>query len=503
MARKSGWQQFADNFESVYGTFNKLGQRIETAKLMDDDEFTKPGGLGYDSAAKTALTGDALETARMKALGDIYTKYGNAKDGLEVRSQLAGLASTKTANELARENLAVQKAIRDQLIIQQGSGATNLQSSTAGLNNARKNQIEKLLPGQVDELEANNSILSSSAQYQRGVTPSKILKDVTANQVEARAAANDLSNADLTATLVDQNLLNDITAAQTQGDVNTLQALQQSALLNFTKRYRDGEFATRTDATNAWLGMVGAFDPAKRDELDLKFDKNEIESLATTAMRYETEMKSLIQKNDFAGIKTYLDKENGDKFGITLTQGEGDNAGQVRLIETNEAGEEVRVILEAANQVDAREQLEALSTYGNAVTYAELLATRKKDKSGIAESESRTALNTANAAAIQSATGLDGKKLDKLTAEIAKINAEVANSNLTDAAAIREKGYQKFLIDPTYALMQSAEPEQAASMLAAYRYNTGMLNMEALRQGGVTLEAYLSMDSVDRAAFER
>ena len=161
MARKSGWQQFSDNFNSVYGTFNKLGQQIETAKLMDDDEFTKPGGLGYDSAAKTALTGDALETARMKALGDIYTKYGNAKDGLEVRSQLAGLASTKTANDLARENLAVQKAIRDQLIIQQGTGRTNLQTADtnlkkeqAGVSAATAADITLKSQGELDALTA-------------------------------------------------------------------------------------------------------------------------------------------------------------------------------------------------------------------------------------------------------------------------------------------------------------------------------------------------------------
>ena len=380
---------------------------------------------------------------------------------------------------------------------------TNQNTANTGLTNARKNEIEKLLPGQIDAQTANNSILNSAAQYDRGVTPSRILKDVTNNQVDANTAQNNLSNADLTATLVDQNLLNDITAAQTQGDVNALEALQKSALLNFTERYRAGEFNTRTDATDAWLGMVGAFDPAKRDELDLQFNKSEIESIATGAMRYETKMKSLVQKNDFAGIKTFLDNENGDSFGITLTQGEGDNAGQVRIIETNKEGEEIRVILEAANEVDAREQLEAISTYGNAVTYAELLAKRKKDKSGLAESKSRTDLNTANAAAIQSATGLDAKKLEKLESQIKNINNQVENSNLTDAEKIKETGFQKFLIDPLYSLMRDQDEEKAASMLAAYRFNTSMLNMEALKEGGVTLERYLAMNPDERALFER
>ena len=170
MARKSGWQQFSDNFNSVYGTFNKLGQNIETKKLMDDEEFTKQGGLGFDSETNKALTGDALETARMKALGDIYTKYGNVDKGLEVRSQLAGLESNKISNNLAQENLAVQKAIRDQLIIRLGSGATGLQSAQtanalagAGLSNATAADITAQSQSEIDVNVANASKLNANA----------------------------------------------------------------------------------------------------------------------------------------------------------------------------------------------------------------------------------------------------------------------------------------------------------------------------------------------------
>ena len=74
MARKSPWQEFAENFDAVYGTFQKVGKNIETSRITGD-KFTEEGGLGF------GLKGDALERARYKALGDIYAKYGEAIKG--------------------------------------------------------------------------------------------------------------------------------------------------------------------------------------------------------------------------------------------------------------------------------------------------------------------------------------------------------------------------------------------------------------------------------------
>ena len=109
MARKSPWQEFAENFNAVYGTFQKVGKDIETSRLMDDEKFTAKGGLGF------GLEGDALETARYKALGDIYTKYGDADKGLAVRQQLANLEEKKRSNELNRRILENQVNIQGKL----------------------------------------------------------------------------------------------------------------------------------------------------------------------------------------------------------------------------------------------------------------------------------------------------------------------------------------------------------------------------------------------------
>lgn len=127
MARKSPWQEFAENFQGVYGTFQKIGQDIETGRIMDDEQFTAEGKAG------AGLSGGALEKARYKALGDIYTKYGNAKDGLAVRTQLADLESKD------REN-TINQGIMQELAYLRGQGAVrNLDANSfasegAGLN---------------------------------------------------------------------------------------------------------------------------------------------------------------------------------------------------------------------------------------------------------------------------------------------------------------------------------------------------------------------------------
>ena len=148
MARKSGWQQFSDNFNSVYGTFNKLGQRIETAKLMDDDEFTKPGGLGYDGAARTALTGSALERARYKALGDIATKYGDTAGGLANRTALANLDAQDRQNRMDEKNF-------DTLTEIQGLLAKQALMANTGLTTAQTKRIQDMTPVEIRNLEQN------------------------------------------------------------------------------------------------------------------------------------------------------------------------------------------------------------------------------------------------------------------------------------------------------------------------------------------------------------
>ena len=142
MARKSKWAQFTDNFNGVYGTFNKIGKDIESTKVMNND---------FEDANGNALGGDALDRRRMQELSKVYTKYGDTKGGLDLRAQQAKIESDKRANDLSRDTydeLVKQNGLlKTQQMIAERRGTdantANTQSTTA--------RRDTLLPGEVDQ----------------------------------------------------------------------------------------------------------------------------------------------------------------------------------------------------------------------------------------------------------------------------------------------------------------------------------------------------------------
>jgi len=171
MARKSGWQEFAENFQGVYGTFKQIGQDVETSRIMDDEKFTAEGKAG------AGLSGSALDKARYKALGDIYTKYGNAKEGLAVRTQLADLDAKdreNTINQGIMKELAYlrgQGAVRNldaNSYASEGSGANSFSSAAdrAATLNARLLRMQADTDGVMSETEERNRLLQGKVDQQ-------------------------------------------------------------------------------------------------------------------------------------------------------------------------------------------------------------------------------------------------------------------------------------------------------------------------------------------------
>ena len=120
MARKSRWQQFADNFNSVYGSFTNVAKGIEGKKVMDE-EYTDANGI--------ALTGADLDRRRYEELAKVYTKYGDAAGGLQMRSNLAQIESANRDND-------INQSILQELVYQRGEGATRKLDSETNQNNA-------------------------------------------------------------------------------------------------------------------------------------------------------------------------------------------------------------------------------------------------------------------------------------------------------------------------------------------------------------------------------
>jgi hypothetical protein len=142
--RKSPWQQFADNFDSVYGTFNKLGSALETRGIMGEEpeeEMVQEGprnsynratgkwtygGKSYDKE----ITADELRGLQYNRLGDVMAKYGDPTGAMEMRTSAANIktsAATLEAkqleNELKRETLDFE--IEQAKLTTEGMGTEN------------------------------------------------------------------------------------------------------------------------------------------------------------------------------------------------------------------------------------------------------------------------------------------------------------------------------------------------------------------------------------------
>jgi len=104
MARQSRWQQFANNFNSVYGTVTNVARDFETARVANQD---------FEDEEGNPLTGDALQQRRYQGLADVYTKYGDAEGAL-------GLLASQEQLRGARANNEVLAATKDDRIANAG-----------------------------------------------------------------------------------------------------------------------------------------------------------------------------------------------------------------------------------------------------------------------------------------------------------------------------------------------------------------------------------------------
>jgi hypothetical protein len=275
MARKSPWQEFAENFQGVYGTFKQIGQDVETGRIMDDEKFTAEGKAG------AGLSGDALEKARYKALGDIYTKYGNAKDGLAVRTQLADLESKD------REN-TINQGIMKELAYLRGQGAVrNLDANSyasegAGLNSrssaddrtatlaARLLRMQADTDGVMSQTEERNRLLQGKLDQQAATlaatnasTGQTVAQTDEITQLLPGKVAGQL--ADLNLTTAQTNRIEELLSGE-----KALQGQQlKTAIANIglteanTKRVLDllpGQIQAQTDASGLSAATVASVD---------------------------------------------------------------------------------------------------------------------------------------------------------------------------------------------------------------------------------------------------
>jgi hypothetical protein len=609
MARKSPWQDFANNFNSVYGTFTKLGKNLEAKKLMDEDmEFYDPD----DTEKANPLVGIDKDRARMRSLADIYTKYGDAEGGLKIRSDLA-------ATEQAERNAEIQRQTMNQLIASVGIG-NQLKQAQASLSAAKASEITTLLGPKLEQakllakkmgfsadIEGVNSYLAQNTKsktlenqitelnknialnegiikaagdesYERGLIDQqkqlstnlekaeedvkqarittenldkkqkadidatvtgtnvqkedlKVKKGVSESTIAASIAANRkiirqtetyMSLADLNEEQQEAELVKQIAEAKAglSGanallSQNKLKELESAAFLLFAEnadKYKDDD-----ERSTAFINVVKKFDPIRAAKLTNDYTATEVAGIANEGLKIQNEIASYLQKRDFEGLAGYFDDKNGDDFGITFS--EDPKTGAVSIVETGANGEAVRTLVDAPNTETALENVAAITTFGNAGGFAELLFKRKKGKleldklskeiDGIeAGTTYQEILNDVTKYSkileqgnTKARTALAEAQTEKLKQDIQK------DSGLTFSREISEKAYGAWLGSSTFAnaaeMMSGDKDKLGRNMLTVYKNQVKQgLGLLEFAPEGVSNEDWLGMDEAQQARYK-
>ena len=545
MARKSGWQEFAENFQGVYGTFKQIGQDVETGRIMDDEKFTAEGAAG------AGLSGSALDKARYKALGDIYTKYGNAKEGLAMRQSVSNLESSERQNEL--NDRIFENQVRLQGILAENEKRANigLIGSRASNLNANTREILETLPYDIGILQnseesgdqanaftdatqpsaiqaAVDTNLQTSAEAQ---SATKVAKDpyswltpMMKNEADYVSGATTVSLDGLTYLAESERLSSLAKQYQADGAKADRNSYQISAMEEYRNDIESGKFSPNGEfdqeaATSAFLQLTAAFEgqpaaTALYNQYVKDGNEAELGKILNKGMILGGKVKNALQSKGLKGVETLFDDENGADFGMRLGEVElKDGTMGIGLIETNKDGTDRRTIAAAAGKVQLGAMVETMTGPSGMIGLAELLYQGEKraldakvTNAGLNNTEAKTEYqeivnDTAKYTAIlkqdnlKSSTALAQAQAEKLKQEVTQ------ESGLTWNDKAAQKAFNNFLGSSTYgALAETFADDPARLKLHTNRVKFG-LGLMGQPPAGVTEEEWIAMSDADRALF--
>jgi hypothetical protein len=542
MARKSRWQQFSDNFNSVYDTFNKAAQNIETSRIMDDEKFTKEGGLG------AGLEGSALERARYKALGDIYTKYGNAEKGLAVRNQLATLDAAE------REN-TINQSIMQELINQRGAlksglmgaqtnaanasaassyaSARNSDSLVTDRNATRPYRLEGLglandgarignansqlaydlgmatFDSDVETARANAGLASSNAAVGAGTVDSRI--DQSAANAALTGAQAD--NAEINAENAQASQESDQDAAESQNALTIAQATlgintAEAALKNATAedliltQVMSAGYETSAEADAAAIAAIqrSTIPFERRATLISTIQKIGLEALTNEGAMFTQQGLNALGKGLDAGIEWY----DGVDDGNTLAIERGDD-GTVRVMETR--GDAVRELFSASGDTAEQQILAQLATQiqqpSNALAVAASVADLNQSRADTENTQSRTNLidkqtftELLTQDSTRARTALVEAQTDQVLQEI-----EAAKGGLGKSQEIAQRGLAQLQASEAFAILGESDGGRVLQLDAIGDYMQ-VMRMPGAPPAGVEGSVWLTLSEEEKAAFQ-
>jgi hypothetical protein len=541
MARRSRWQNFSDNFNSVYGTFNQLGKGIESKKVMNA-EYTDDDG--------NALAGDALDRRRMMELSKVYTKYGDAEGGLGLRAQQAKIEASKRENDINQQ--IMQELIRQRGGLTTSQMESDIASTDANTADTRSttNRRDALLPGEVDQQAATLDNTVASTDNTRSTTNRR--DTLLPGEVDQQAATldNTVASTDNTRSttnrrdallpgevenqsLVNQGLgsANRSSAAQADFDEGTLESNIESTIAgndastadSNVKEYKSTieydqldaeeqllvelnqtEYDNPEDAEAAYRQMVLSDDriaPERKAQIIRALDDTSLADLQGKATVMAQEGQNALQTGGLDGLVEYYDTiDDGDTMRI-----ERNDDGTVSIVSTRGDVDTVLFTDSSADAEDVvtQQMFNQVSRPGTGFEVVVQAANVENTRQKTDESASRTSLlDSQKFSQILSQDTERARKM-LLDAQVAKTRQDIeqAGRGLQGADLIAREGLADLQKSAEFIMLgdQRGGAALQAETLGNYMRVMGMADAPP---AGVESQVWFSMTDEEKAAFQ-
>jgi hypothetical protein len=380
--RKSGWQQFADNFNSTYGTFTKIAGDWESRDIMGEEaeEIIGEGGLKsykYNDKTYTAeeFTPDFKRGLQYDRLSSSMAKFGDTKGAMDMRMRAEDITSKREENKINRE-------IRDELIYQRGIGKSdtvrgnidNVASNTAvnieNVTDSKDKRVERqeFRQPKLDKLNAEVSQTKANIE--------KIKADTSMSETNRKIKLDKLvPELEILNAQAEQQELKYITDFDNYQKDKPL----NEALIQFGKNA--GNYKTDKEAADAFFGIYSKFQPDVAQAMRLKYTDGEIKTIVQDGEKNSKEIQHILSdpKQGIPGIVRWIDYNNGINSGAKLITKDD---GTLALVATDEkTGEVTNEIVTGANEAELSANLQLFTTPGGATKLAAQMLDFKKTKS--------------------------------------------------------------------------------------------------------------------------
>lgn len=355
MARKSAWQQFADNFDSTYSTFNRMFSDIEEGRIMSEEPEELQSGIGPGPQSQyqasyggqiynEPITPEKLRGLRNQRLIDNMNKWGDTEGAMKMQLDLATLRNQTNQANLAEGTL--QANIENANLVNQGISATTAMTQAQMQIMVDKAPIEqRAMIAQAYGYELDNAgkvIKNRISERTEDDEVSRVASDASVAKSAAEVAAMEAKDMKDTSYLRRQEertaylaAIEENKAKKIGSKVALSENYQKLAVNDMMAEFRDlaandtfvdADGNADNKAAKDWIvGKLHDINPVLADDMQENYNSNEVAVITHSSTMFKTKAMDAYQKGGVEGLSTAINNLNGvddTRFEIDPESGE-------------------------------------------------------------------------------------------------------------------------------------------------------------------------------------